>query len=404
MINGSLALKFQLESKRKQVTGGGWDARFTPPRARLRRCHSASKSSSWTVGPTGVPSFRAGFQAPVPGPAPPSPGRAPSSPGRRRGPRFPEPMRAPRAPAALGRPPAPGTPKGCPRPGLQAGGSNRMTEMTKELTPRRPPGPPPEPAHAAPPGRSPARSRSRRSRGAPPPPPPRPARDSPAPARARRRPPRRPGRWRTWRLSPARCCGCASCCLLLYPVQLQGHPMPSHQTYRGSWKFLTFIDLVRPPPPPPSSHPEPACVCGCVGVYACRRHLAVSSLLPQWLRLKAPLPPQQYLRKHPALPGSWGYKCRWSTWQGGGLFGEGNTPASKRCLGKILLLANGSDWPWSGAAWDPFDPQDAFPSTHRGINLQQLEDTGYLQNDFSFLWKDQKSSSQRKLLRKREIA
>lgn len=22
--------------------------------------------------------------------------------------------------------------------------------------------------------------------------------------------------------------------------------MPSHQTYGGSWKFLTFIDLVRP--------------------------------------------------------------------------------------------------------------------------------------------------------------
>ena len=45
--------------------------------------------------------------------------------------------------------------------------------------------------------------------------------------------------------------------------------------------------------------------------------------------------------------------------------------------------------PWSGAAWDPFDPQDAFQSTHRGINLQQLEDAGYLRMTWSFLWKDQ---------------
>ncbi|XP_042109480.1 androgen-induced gene 1 protein isoform X6 [Ovis aries] len=69
--------------------------------------------------------------------------------------------------------------------------------------------------------------------------------------------------------------------------------MPSHQTYGGSWKFLTFIDL-------------------------------------------------QYLRKHPALPGSWGTSADGSQ-PGGGLFGGEHTPASKRCLGKILLLANGSD-------------------------------------------------------------
>ena len=121
--------------------------------------------------------------------------------------------------------------------------------------------------------------------------------------------------------------------------------MPSHQTYGGSWKFLTFIDLVRPPPSPtPSStHPEPACVCGCAGI--CARAAGIQPrppFFPSDCVSKAPQPPQQYLRKHPALPGSWGTSADGSK-PGGGLFGGEHTPASKRCLGKILLLANGSD-------------------------------------------------------------
>lgn len=186
------------------------------PRARLRRCHSASKSSSWTVGPHWGPLLPSGFPGPGARPrARPARAALRLRPADAAGRGSRSPMRAPRALEALGgRPPAPGTPRGCPRPGLQGWRRQQQNDGDDERADATPPTrPPPEPAHAAPPGRSPARSRSRRSRGA------RPASARPAPpgvptapARARRRPPRRPGLWRTWRLSPARCCGWPSCC------------------------------------------------------------------------------------------------------------------------------------------------------------------------------------------------
>lgn len=162
-----------------------------------------------------------------PAPRPPSPGRAPSSPGRRRGPRFPEPHARSPSPGRPRRPPTRSrdSEAGVPGQVSRAGeGSSRMTEMTKELTPRRPPGrrrsphTPPRPR-----GRPRARARAGPAGRAPPPPaPPRPGfpRRPPAPGAV---------------LPAAQAFGEHGACplpgaagghpavLLLYPVQLQGH-------------------------------------------------------------------------------------------------------------------------------------------------------------------------------------
>uniref|UniRef100_A0AAA9RUU7 Androgen induced 1 n=5 Tax=Bovidae TaxID=9895 RepID=A0AAA9RUU7_BOVIN len=122
-----------------------------------------------------------------------------------------------------------------------------MTEMTKELTPRRPPGrrrsphTPPRPR-----GRPRARARAGPAGRAPPPPaPPRPARGShgarPRPAPSS--PPPRP--LANMALVPCQVLRVAillSYCSIL--CNYKAIEMPSHQTYGGSWKFLTFIDLV----------------------------------------------------------------------------------------------------------------------------------------------------------------
>lgn len=50
--------------------------------------------------------------------------------------------------------------------------------------------------------------------------------------------------------------------------------MPSHQTYGGSWKFLTFIDLVRPSPAYPCSSCTPS-LCVLVGVRAPARACSI---------------------------------------------------------------------------------------------------------------------------------
>lgn len=214
-----LTLKFQLgpNASKSQGAGGMRGGRgFTP---HVHASDGATRPASPRAGPlvhTGVPSFRAGFQVPMPGPAATQPG--PRSVFTRQTPRA----AVPGAPCALPEPrppseaahPLPGLRSGCPRPGLQGWRRQQQNDGDDERADATPPTrPPPEPAHAAPPARSPARSRSRRSRGA------RPASSGPAPpgvptapARARRRPPRRPGLWRTWRLSPARCCGWPSCC------------------------------------------------------------------------------------------------------------------------------------------------------------------------------------------------
>lgn len=168
-----------------------------------------------------------------------------------RGSRSPMQRSSPRPPSSAAHPPL-GLRRGGPRPGLQGWRRQQQNDGDDERADATPPTrPPPEPAHAAPPGRSPARSRSRRSRGA------RPASSRPAPPGSNR-----PAcawkhlpaaqAWRTWRLSPCQVLRVAillSYCSIL--CNYKAIEMPSHQTYGGSWKFLTFIDLVRPPPSSP---------------------------------------------------------------------------------------------------------------------------------------------------------
>lgn len=146
--------------------------------------------------------------------------------------------------------------------------------------------------------------------------------------------------------------------------------MPSHQTYGGSWKFLTFIDLVRRPPPfPRRPAREPVCVRG-EHPRAARSHSALAS------------PPAVASRglaaSHPALPGRWG--------TGGGRaqpaevgYFEGNTALllrgdterfSTKQMDWTTLIMNGLR---------PLRPQGAFQSTHRGIKLQQQKENGFLE-------------------------
>ncbi|KAM5283408.1 androgen-induced gene 1 protein isoform 4-T4 [Hipposideros larvatus] len=126
-----------------------------------------------------------------------------------------------------------------------------MTEMTKELTPRRPPGrgrrwsphTPPRPRPSLGHSRSP--SRGARPAAAPP----RPAAPG-FPRRAPGLPPRllaaRPAQaLANMALVPCQVLRVAillSYCSIL--CNYKAIEMPSHQTYGGSWKFLTFIDLV----------------------------------------------------------------------------------------------------------------------------------------------------------------
>ncbi|XP_058939281.1 LOW QUALITY PROTEIN: androgen-induced gene 1 protein [Kogia breviceps] len=137
-----------------------------------------------------------------------------------------------------------------------------MTQMTKELTPHRPPGSrrcphtPPRPAPPAPPrprGRPRARGCAGPAGHVPPRPPRSPAPPAAgvptAPARALRRLPsssRSPSRpFANMALVPCQVLRVAillSYCSIL--CNYKAIEMPSHQTYGGSWKFLTFIDLV----------------------------------------------------------------------------------------------------------------------------------------------------------------
>nr|XP_010982007.2 androgen-induced gene 1 protein isoform X2 [Camelus dromedarius] len=131
-----------------------------------------------------------------------------------------------------------------------------MTGMTKELTPRRPPAAAGVRTRRPPARESPGRSRSAspagRARRTPPRPPcpPPPRRGSqgapPTPGASRPPPGRRaaPGLSRTWRcpLQVLRVAILLSYCSIL--CNYKAIEMPSHQTYGGGWKFLTFIDLV----------------------------------------------------------------------------------------------------------------------------------------------------------------
>uniref|UniRef100_A0A9L0T6C8 Androgen induced 1 n=1 Tax=Equus caballus TaxID=9796 RepID=A0A9L0T6C8_HORSE len=113
-----------------------------------------------------------------------------------------------------------------------------MTEVTEALTPRRPERPPARGGRRA---RGRAVPRAPRSPARPgfPRRPPRPRLRPPS------SPPRQPGPLANMALVPCQVLRAAillSYCSIL--CNYKAIEMPSHQTYGGSWKFLTFIDLV----------------------------------------------------------------------------------------------------------------------------------------------------------------
>ncbi|XP_070362627.1 androgen-induced gene 1 protein isoform X9 [Equus asinus] len=112
-----------------------------------------------------------------------------------------------------------------------------MTEVTEALTPRRPERPPARGGRRA---RGRAVPRAPRSPARPgfPRRPPRPRLRPPS------SPPRQPGPLANMALVPCQVLRAAillSYCSIL--CNYKAIEMPSHQTYGGSWKFLTFIDL-----------------------------------------------------------------------------------------------------------------------------------------------------------------
>lgn len=138
-----------------------------------------------------------------------------------RGPRIS--ARAPRAPVVLGGcPPAPGALKGCPGPGLRDPRRQQQNDVDDERADATPPTPQPPVLRVA---------------------------------------------------------ILLSYCSIL--CNYKAIEMPSHQTYGGSWKFLTFIDLVRPLPSPSPVLPSlRARVCLWV-----RRHLRACSSIHAGPRL-----------------------------------------------------------------------------------------------------------------------
>lgn len=85
--------------------------------------------------------------------------------------------------------------------------------------------------------------------------------------------------------------------------------MPSHKTYGGSWKFLTFIDLVRPSPSPPRPlalrAPQPQGAQGALLVCTCTRPGPPSPLLHLLMAspgLPGLAPPRLHLLSHSPTP------------------------------------------------------------------------------------------------------
>lgn len=107
--------------------------------------------------------------------------------------------------------------------------------------------------------------------------------------------------------------------------------MPSHQTYGGSWKFLTFIDLVRPSSPSPvCPAPEPDCLWVCEHLResappASTPVLASSPVIAS-KGLAAPTVPALH---QPTFPGDWGTSGGGGQ-PGGGVFGGKHRSTSKR--------------------------------------------------------------------------
>jgi hypothetical protein len=135
--------------------------------------------------------------------------------------------------------------------------------------------------------------------------------------------------------------------------------MPSHQTYGGSWKFLTFIDLVRPSPPT-LCLPCTRCPCvfggrACVfGLRACALPTATRcSRLPQCARPR-PGCPAAVPSEPPIVTGGQMEVGR-SQVMG---YLQGDTDPLLR--GKILQLPKASD-----------DPDHEWPQTHSPLRCFQ---------------------------------